>query len=449
MTVENIKGISSIAFEEVLKSQPEWIKEYKTHAWETFNNLKNKKEKFSDVIESLEIENKNLVSTIKEPQDVEKYKNQWGETSAYFCMNGSSLLSEELKNQGVILKSLKSAIVENEELVKPYLLKSKITSRDSRFTALAEAMWTDGIFFYVPKNVDVTIPVHFLKWLDGGNNQNFYKTLVVVDDNSKVTIIDEFQSENTSDFFLVDGISEIHVKDNANVNYLHLQNFDYNAFNFSVQKSIIGKDAKLTNLSVSLGSQFSYENIRTYMENQGGNAQILGLVFGNEEQVFQHETLQYHPVPNASSSFHFEVMLRGKAESSHNGYVQIERQAQKSDARQLIKNLLLSRTAKAEAIPNLEILADDVKCAHGVSLGPVNHEELFYLTSRGFNQEEAENFIIEGNIENVLSKLSKAVNENDEEDDDQENFDESYFIEEVNLSTRIRDFILTAVANKG
>lgn len=445
MMVENIKGISNEAFQEFLKTQPEWIKEYKTHAWETYNNADSKKEKFGDVIESLEVENKNLVSSLKEPQDVQKYKNHWGETSAYFSMNGTNILSDELKNKGVILKSLKAALIENEELVKPYLLKSNLTSKDSRFSALAEAMWTDGIFFYVPKDTDISLPVHFLKWLDKGNNQNFYKTLVIAETGSKVTIIDEFQSENTEDFFLVSGINEIHIKDNANVNYLHLQNFDYNAFNFSVQKSLIGKDAKLTNLSVSIGSQFSYENIRTYMEKEGGTSEILGLVIGDNEQVFQHETLQYHPVPNANSKFHFEVMLRGHAESSHNGFVQIERAAQKSDARQLIKNLLLSRTAKAEAIPNLEILADDVKCAHGVSLGPVNPEEIFYLASRGFDQEEAENFIIEGNIENVLARLSDVIDEDDEE---QEEVQENYFVAEVNLSTRVRDFILEAVALK-
>lgn len=445
MTVENIKGISEDAFKALLKQQPEWLKEYKNNAWETFNNLSTKKEKFVDVIDSLEIENKSLVNGLKEPINLDKEK--WGEVSAYFSMNGSNFLNDELKNKGVILKSLKSALVENEDLVKPYLLKANITSRDSRFTALAEAMWNDGIFLYIPKDLDIELPIHFLKWTDKGGNQNFYKTLVIVEKNSKVTIIDEFSSENTDDFFLVNGVNEIHAKDNSNVTYLHLQNFDYNAFNFSLQKSVIGKDAKLVNLSVSIGSQFSYENIRTYMENEGGHSEILGLVVGENEQVFQHETLQYHPVPNATSNFHFEVMLKDKAESAHNGFVQIEKPAQKTDARQLIRNLLLSRKAKAEAIPNLEILADDVKCAHGVSLGPVNPEELFYLTSRGFTQEEAENFVIEGHIENVLVALAGKMEEEDEIEETSSI--ENYFQEEVTLLSRTRDFVLNALANKG
>lgn len=440
------KGISEKAFKTFLKDQPEWLKEYKNNAWETFNNLSTKKEKFVDVIDSLELENKSLVNGLKEPVDADKYNSRWGEVSAYFSMNGSNNLSETLKNKGVILKSLKSAIIENEDLVKPYLLKSNITSKDSKFTALAEAMWVDGIFLYVPEDVNVDLPMHFLKWTDIGANQNFYKTLVVVEKNSKLTVIDEFGSENTNDFFLVSGINEIHIKDNSNVTYLHLQNFDYNAFNFSLQKSVIGKDAKLVNLSVSIGSQFSYENIRTYMENEGGHSEILGLVIGEKEQVFQHETLQYHPVANATSNFHFEVMLKDKSESAHNGFVQIEKAAQKTDARQLIRNLLLSRKAKAEAIPNLEILADDVKCAHGVSLGPVNPEELFYLTSRGFTQEEAENFIIEGHIENVLVALADKIDDEDEEETDSI---ENYFQENVTLLSRTRDFVLSALEKKG
>lgn len=428
--VENklINGVSPEAFETSLKEVPEWLWQLKKYSWETFNNLSenNKREKFRDVIESLEIENKELVNEFKVPSNYDEFKNYWGNLDASFSFGGISQLSGELSKKGVILKSLKSALFENEDLVKPYLVKSNLTSRDSRFTALAEAMWTDGVFLYVPKDVEVSLPVHLLKWTDKGNTQNYYKTLVIADVGSKLLLIDEYDSENTDDFFMVDGINEIHVKDSASVRYLHLQNFDYNAFNFSLQRTVVGKDATLKLLSVSIGSQFSYENIRSYMEQPGGKAQLLGLVIGDDEQVFQHETLQYHPRPSATSNLHFEVMLKGKSESAHNGFVQIEKPAPLSDSHQLIRNLLLSRNAKAEAIPNLEILADDVKCSHGVSLGPVNPEELFYLMSRGFDQEQAENLIIEGTVENVIHK-----------------------IEDEELEEKIRDFVLKNLQKRG
>ena len=176
------------------------------------------------------------------------------------------------------------------------------------------------------------------------------------------------------------------------------------------------------------------------MEQSGSFAELLGLVVADDEQVFQHETLQYHPEPAAVSDLHFEVMLKGKAESAHNGFVHIEKKAQQSDAKQLIKNLLLSRKAKAESIPNLEILADDVKCAHGVSLGPVSPEELFYLESRGFDKEQAENFIIEGNIERVINKLEANIEEQD--NDDEIVSEEEFFEEKINLAHRVRDFVL-------
>ena len=432
------KGVSEKIFQAVLAKQPEWLKLVKSNAWETFSNLSvdpTRREKFKDVIDSLDIESKYFKNTLALPSDFKL--EQWGELSGSISLNSDkNFLNEELAKKGVLLKSLKSALTENEDLVKPYLTKSNLTSKDSRFTALAEALWEDGIFFYVPKDVEVTLPIHFLKYATEGNSQSYYKTLVVVENGSKVTIIDEFNSKNTEDFFLVNGVNEIHVKDNANVTYIHLQNFDYNAFNFSLQKGVLGKDSKLQLLSLSLGSQFSYENIRTYMES-GSDAEILGLVVGSKEQVFQHETLQYHAVPSANSDLHFEVMLKDSAESAHNGFVQIEKVAQKSSAHQLIRNLLLSRNAKAEAIPNLEILADDVKCSHGVSLGPVSSEELFYLNSRGFSQEEAENFIIEGNIEKVINKL---VDTDQDEDDEVE---EDMFVETTTLATRVRDYILS------
>ncbi|MBC7475634.1 MAG: Fe-S cluster assembly protein SufD [Candidatus Sericytochromatia bacterium] len=446
MTVENIRGVSQAAFEIVLKAQPTWLKDYKRSAWDVFNNmtLNGKREKFSEVIESLEIENKNLINTLSEPVNMEEFRNQWGDLDGCFVSNGSTFLNEELAKKGVILKSLKLALTENEDLVKQYLTKNNLTAKDSRFTALAEALWTDGVFMYVPKDTEVSLPIHLLKWTDKGNGQNYYKTLIVVEEGSKVLLIDEFNSENTNEFFLVDGVNEIHVKDNANVTYIHLQNLDYNAFNFSLQKAILGKGSELLMLSLSMGAQFSYENIRTYMEKSGSNAEILGLVIGEKEQVFQHETLQYHPSPSAQSNLHFEVMLKDKAESAHNGFVQIEKQAQKTDARQLIRNLLLSRKAKAEAIPNLEILADDVKCAHGVSLGPVNPEELFYLESRGFNPEQSSNFIIEGTIESIMNKLAKKTNDEDDEDVAEEN----YFDETATLATRVRDYVLDNLAKR-
>jgi Fe-S cluster assembly protein SufD len=449
--VENItKGITQEGFEAVLAAQPEWLKETRRNAWETFNNLsadQDRREKFRDVIESLEIENKSAKNEFSAPANIAEFRNHWGDLDGCFTINGKdNFLNEELAKKGVLLKSLKAALSENEELVKPYLAKSNMTSRDSRFTALAEALWTDGILVYVPKDIDVRLPVHLLKWTDKGGHQSYYRTLIIVEPGSNLLLIDESGSGNTDDFFMVDGLSEIHVKDSARVTFLHLQNFDYNGFNFSLQKAVLGRDAELRLLSVSIGSQFSYENIRTYMDQPGSNAELLGLVIGEDEQVFQHETLQYHPKPSAVSDLHFEVMLKGKAQSAHNGFVQIEKPAQKSDARQLIKNLLLSRKAKAESIPNLEILADDVKCAHGVSLGPVSFEELFYLMSRGFNKEQAENFIIEGNIERVISKIQK----NEAEDDEDEEVSPADELEEpVTLASRVRDFVLKVLEKRG
>jgi len=441
--LENINGISDKTLELVLKNTPEWLKEHKSNAWSIFLAQSNdplRKEKFKDVIESLEIENRPFTSGFSEKKDLDS--NYWGDLSGSFSLNGKTNLNEDLAKKGVILKSLKSALVENEALVKPYLLKSNLTAKDSRFTALAEAMWTDGVLLYVPKDTDVSVPIQLLKNVGLGNTQSYYKTLVIVEERSTLTVIDEFVSNKTEDFFLVSGINEIHVKNSANVVYLHLQNYDYNAFNFSLQKAFLEKDAQLKLLSVSLGSQFSYENIKAYMEEAGSNANILGLVVGDNEQVFQHETLQYHPVPDTTSNLHFEVMMKGKAESAHNGFVEIEKTAQKTSAHQLIRNLLLSRKAKAEAIPNLEILANDVKCSHGVSLGPVNFEELFYLMSRGFSKDESQNLVIEGHIQNIVNEFQDEVfDENDDENNDD--------LEIETLGTKVRDYILNTLANRG
>lgn len=438
------KGVSEKAFETVLANTPEWLKQTKKNAWETYNNLSSdnkilRREKFRDVIDSLELENIPVKSGFGSADNLDSLRSFWGNLSASVSLNSDKdLVSDEFNKSGVILKSLKKALVENEELVKPYLTTSLLTSKDSRFTALAEAMWEDGVFLYVPKDTALNLPLHVLKFIVEGNTQNYYKNLIVVETGSNVIVIDEYNSK-TEDFFLSNGINDIRVKDNATLVYMHLQNYDYNGFGFALQRTSLGKDATLRSLSLSMGSQFSYQNIRSYMEEQGSKSEILGLVIGSKEQVFQHETLQYHPIPNANSDLHFEVMLKDKSESAHNGFVQIEKVAQLSEAHQLIRNLLLSRNAKAEAIPNLEILADDVKCSHGVSLGPVNNEELFYLTSRGFTQDEAQNLIIQGNIENIINQL---IDIQVEEDDD---VVEDEFEEADTLASRLRNYIISGL----
>ncbi|GIW23172.1 MAG: hypothetical protein KatS3mg068_2179 [Candidatus Sericytochromatia bacterium] len=389
--------MNNLLEKEIICEFPDWLKEKKECALENFYNLSNTpKEKFRDVIESMEFDN------LENKNDFGNIESYWD--SEYKFVFGANDNIED----GVIIKSLKEAIYENEELVKPYLNKNIFNSSDSRFTFLAEALYNDGVFIYIPKDIEIKLPIHILKSIVNGKSKNFYKTLIVLEDNSKLTIIDEYKSKNTKDFYLVSGINDIYLKDNAQLDYIHLQNFDYNAFNFSLQRANLSKNSKLNIFSLSLGSQFSYENIRVYSNNTGASSEILGLVLGNKEQVFQHETLQDHLVGNSESKLHFEVILNDKAESSHNGFVRIEKQALQTSAHQLIKNLLLSRKAKAEAIPNLEILADDVSCSHGVSLGPVNTEELFYLMSRGFDIKQAENIIIEGNIENIISKIKNT-----------------------------------------
>jgi Fe-S cluster assembly protein SufD len=400
--------------EEIDVNFPNWLKEKKEFALENFQKLSTSKEKFKDVIESMEFDN------LENKYDFGNIESNWN-NKYKFIFGCNSLKIDD----GIIIKSLKDAINENEDLIKPYLVKEIFNSTDSRFTFLAEALYRDGVFIYIPKDSYIELPIHLLKSVINGKSQNYYKTVIIIEKGSKLTIIDELKSRNTKDFYLVSGINDIYLKDNAQLNYLHLQNFDYNAFNFSLQRVNLSKDSKLNLFSLSLGSQFSYENIRVYSNNTGSKSNILGLVLGNKEQVFQHQTLQDHLSGYSESNLHFEVILNDKSESSHNGFVHIEKQAIQTSAHQLIKNLLLSRKAKAEAIPNLEILADDVSCSHGVSLGPVNTEELFYIMSRGFPIKEAENLIIEGNIENVISK-----------------------IENTEISEKLREYILSSLKEK-
>ncbi len=318
-----------------------------------------------------------------------------------------SELRDELRARGVVVCSLDEAVRERPDLVRRYFMTEAIPVTYNKFTALHAAFWSGGTFIYVPKNVEVELPVQGVLYADAPNLGVFGHTLIVTEDNARVTYVEEYSSADTdaAGTVFASGVSELFVGHGAQVRYVTMQEFAPRTTSFSAQRAIVRGDANLNWLAVSVGGQFAKNNVETFLSEPGASAEMLGLFFGNEDQFVDYHTSQEHMAPNTTSDLLYKGVLSDRARSVFSGMIRVHEGAQKTDAYQTNRNLLLSDDARADSIPNLEIRANDVRCSHGATVAPLDEDEIFYLQSRGLERPEATKIIVDGFFEPILIRI--------------------------------------------
>jgi Fe-S cluster assembly protein SufD len=313
-------------------------------------------------------------------------------------------LLPELGARGVWFGDLDRAAAERPELVEPYLHTLVATDR-SKFTALHAAFRTGGTLLYVPKDVVVELPIQTLTYLDADGTAVFPRTLLIADVGSEVTFIDRYVSPDLGRAFS-DAIVEIVAHDNARVRYVALQEYGTGVQHLSVQRAQVGRDAQVRTLGVAFGATLARAEAETLLVGDGGSSEMLGVYFGDGEQHIDHRSIQDHVGSRTSSDLLYKGALRDRSNAIYTGTVILEQGAHTCDAYQTNRNILLSETAKAMSVPNLEILTNDpTRCGHAASVGPVSDDELFYLMSRGIPREEAERLIVFGFFAEVLDRV--------------------------------------------
>lgn len=313
-------------------------------------------------------------------------------------------LDPDAAAEGVVFCDLDRAAADHSAIVEGALHALVPTSR-TKFTALHGAFRSSGSFLYVPANVKVELPLQTLVWLDSDGAAVFPHTLIVAGEHSEVTFIDRLVSPDLGRA-LSDAVVEIHAGAGSKVRYVSLQEWGRGVTHLSVQRARLGRDAEVRSLSVSFGADLSRTEFESVMAEPGGFSEMLGLYFADETQHFDHRTLQDHVAPNCTSDLLYKGALKGESRTVYSGWVIVRPEAQKTNAFQTNRNIVLSDKAKADAIPNLEIEANDVKCGHAASVGPVEDETLFYLESRGIPRAEAERLIVTGFFQEVIDKVA-------------------------------------------
>ena len=314
-------------------------------------------------------------------------------------------LDEKLAQKGVIFTDLKTAEQKHPELLARMIGKT-VNVEEGKFSALAGAFAQNGIVLYVPKGVSVGEPLHSVLWGPGANLAHVSHILVLVDEGASVTYVHESASpDDLTSNSMHAGIVEIQVLQDASLKFVELQSWGRHVWNFSHERIRVERGGTLDWIFGAIGSRLTKNFSELDLSGEGATGRMSGFYFTDGNQHLDHDTQQNHLAPHTTSDLLFKGALKGKSRSVWQGMIYVAPGAQKTDGYQANRNLVLSDGARADSIPGLEILADDVRCTHGATVGKLEQEPLFYLKSRGIPQAEAEKIVVEGFFDPIFQRI--------------------------------------------
>src|SRR6266498_4572519 len=275
---------------------------------------------------------------------------------------------------------------------------------DEKFAAHNAALWQNGLLVVVPRGVVLEEPlyVRIANGVDGGSL--FWRLLVVAEEGSRFSLIEEYVSARPDVAGHSNAVVELFVEEGAKLEYVSLQNLSQQTWHFGSHHARVGRDAELDWVAGGFGSKKGKIRIQNDLAGPGATSRVTGAYFADADQHLDYDTFQEHMAPNTESDFAFKGALRDTATAVWRGMIRVEPDAQQTNAYQECRNLMLSPTTHAVPIPGLEILANDVRCTHGATVGRVDREQLFYLMARGLSRSEAERLIVRGFFEDVLAR---------------------------------------------
>jgi Fe-S cluster assembly protein SufD len=273
---------------------------------------------------------------------------------------------------------------------------------EEKFAAHNAAMWKHGLLVRVPKGVQLEKPLYVRVAVTG---QTFWRLVVVAEEGARASLIEEYASPAEDTEAYSNAVTELFVEQSAKLEYVSLQNLSRETWHFATHHARVERDGELDWVAGGFGSKKGKTRIQNDLNGPGATSRVTGAYFGDGEQHLDYDTFQEHIAPDCESDFAFKGALRDNATVVWRGMIRVEPNAQKTNAYQECRNLMLSPTAHAVPIPGLEILANDVRCTHGATVGRVDREQLFYLMSRGLTRQEAERLIVRGFFQDVLDRI--------------------------------------------
>ncbi len=405
-------------------SEPDWLKQLRQQAWETFEQIptptpRDEEWRRTDLkgfrltdyapisfptydgvpsIEALPEELQEFLHPSAEEEKVAGLIIHHGAKAVY------RRLSEEAKRKGVIFTDMATALREHAKLLNGRL-HQLVPPSENKFVALHSALMNAGAFIYVPPRVRLELPLHLFFWIDTEHSSLFDHLLIFADRESEVIVSAHYASPQGDFAALSSGAVEIFAEPSSQVYFISLQEWGNRVYDFHFVRANIRRDAYMRWVLTAFGGKLWRINCHSNLVESGSSTDMLAMSVGSGIQQFDHHTFQEHIAPQCKSDLLFKVVLMERASSIYRGLIKVHKNAQGTDAYQANRNLLLSPKARADSMPLLEIEANEVRCTHGATIGRVDEQQLFYLMSRGISRRQAEKIIVDGFLRPIIDKV--------------------------------------------
>ncbi|MEE8370482.1 MAG: Fe-S cluster assembly protein SufD [Dehalococcoidia bacterium] len=416
LLTQSVRGFSEDVVRELsrLKEEPDWLLERRLAAWQSYQatpmpTLSDEDWRRTDISDIPFAELLPYRPATEIPGEIAAPASS--EASAGHLIQHdsdavSSSLNDAARESGLLFCSLDEAVRQHPELIRAYLLGEAFPPSRGKFAALNAAMFSGGTFLYVPKGVEISLPLQSTTWLSSPSLALFPHTLVVVEPGAQVTLIEEFQSSSLDAPSLLCPGVEVYLQPSARLHYVAIQQMSTDVYVLGTHRTHLGNDSRLDYLAVGLGGRLTKQYIDVLLQGDGSTARLLGVVLGDGDQHFDYQTLQEHSGANGTSDLLFKVAVKDQAMSVHYGMVHVRKSGRGTNAGQTVRNLILSDGAKAHPILPLEIEASDIRrCAHAAAIGQIDENQMFYLQSRGLSRRQAEKLVVDGFFEGVMAKI--------------------------------------------
>jgi Fe-S cluster assembly protein SufD len=406
--VRDVREISSSL------GEPIWLRDQREEAWKTYQSLqmpttRDEAWRRTD-IRSLPIMDVSLnhSDNLEVPQDlVQGLTNEKRSALLVLRPGHTPILNTDngLMDQGVIFSDWRTVVNGNPELLKKYL-GTVVPIDEGKFAAAAAALAQDASIIYVPDGVEAQAPLHSVLWAPGRDGNFFTRVLVILGTGSSLTYIHETASPTVEGGNVVHaGIVEIWVGQGARLKFVELQSWGNHVWNFTHERAIVERDGSLDWIFGAVGSHLTKNFSELTLSGQGAEGRMSGFYFADGDQHLDHYTQQNHMAPHTTSDLLYKGALLDRSRSVWRGMIYVAPGAQKTDGYQANRNLILSEKARADSIPGLEILADDVRCTHGATVGQLEEEPVYYLMSRGLPRDQAERLVVDGFFAPIMDRV--------------------------------------------
>jgi Fe-S cluster assembly protein SufD len=395
-------------------NEPDWILQRRLDAWNSSNsmsmpNMKDEPWRRTD-IRGLPASTAKLWRVEELPIDSDLTQPLAGSSDEALIvmqpgMDPEVRSHEELGRLGVTFSPWQEAVKSIPDIIQKYM-GTVVSDDEGKFAALSAALARDGMVIHVPSGVDLNTPLHSILWAPGSDIAVFSRVLLVAEEGASVTYIHESASPSKSEGGLIHaGIVELFVGKGATLKFIEIQNWGKHVWNFTHERAHVERDGVVDWVFGAVGSHITKNFSDLALAGEGAQGRMSGFFFTDGEQHLDHDTQQDHLSPNTTSDLLFKGALLDKSRSVWQGMIYVAPGAQNTDGYQANRNLLLSDRARADSIPGLEILADDVRCTHGATVGQLEVEPVYYLMSRGLPRDQAERLVVDGFFSPIMERV--------------------------------------------